>query len=50
MLLPVRQQAAHLYFLKELNKIDAALVFAYFVGDTTVPGRTRSRAKAGRPR
>ncbi len=30
---------AHLYFLKELNKIDAALVFAYFVGDTTVPGR-----------
>ena len=30
---------AHLYFLKELNKIDAALVFVYFVGDTTVPGR-----------
>ena len=31
---------AHLYLLKELNKIDAAaLVFIYFVGDTTVPGR-----------
>ena len=30
---------AHLYFLRELNKVDAALVFVYFVGDTTVPGR-----------
>ena len=30
---------AHLYLLKELNKVDAALVFVYFVGDTTVPGR-----------
>ena len=27
---------AHLYFLRELNKVDAALVFVYFVGDTTV--------------
>ena len=30
---------AHLYFLRELNKINATLVFVYFVGDTTVPGR-----------
>ena len=30
---------AHLYFLKELNGIDAALVFVYFTGDTTVSGR-----------
>ena len=30
---------AHLYFLRELNKVDAALIFVYFVGDTTVPGR-----------
>ena len=30
---------AHLYLLKELNKVDAALVFVYFVGDDTVPGR-----------
>lgn len=30
---------AHLYFLRELNGIDAALVFVYFTGDTTVPGR-----------
>ena len=30
---------AHLYFLRELNEVDAALVFVYFVGDTTVPGR-----------
>ena len=29
---------AHLYYLRELNKVDAALVFVYFVGDTTVPG------------
>ena len=29
---------AHLYFLKELNGIDAALVFIYFTGDTTVSG------------
>ncbi len=29
---------AHLYFLRELNEIDAALVFIYFVDDTTVPG------------
>ena len=29
---------AHLYFLKEVNKVDAALVFVYFVGDNTVPG------------
>ena len=28
---------AHLYFLRELNKVDAVLVFVYFVGDTTVP-------------
>ena len=27
------------YFLRELNKVDAALVFVYFVGDTTVSGR-----------
>ena len=30
---------AHLYFLRELNGIGAALVFVYFTGDTTVPGR-----------
>ena len=30
---------AHLYFLRELNRFDAALVFVYFVGDTTVSGR-----------
>ena len=30
---------AHLYFLRELNKVDALMVFVYFVGDTTVPGR-----------
>ena len=30
---------AHLYFLKQLNGVDAALVFIYFTGDTTVPGR-----------
>ena len=30
---------AHLYFLKEVNNIDATLVFVYFVGDTTVSGR-----------
>ncbi len=29
---------AHLYFLRELNGIDATLVFIYFTGDTTVPG------------
>ena len=30
---------AHLYFLKELNCVDAALVFIYFTGDDTVPDR-----------
>ena len=30
---------AHLYFLRELNGIGAALVFVYFTGDTTIPGR-----------
>ncbi len=30
---------AHLYFLRELDKVDAALVFVYFVGDKTVPGK-----------
>ena len=29
---------AHLYFLRELNKVDAVLVFLYFAGDDTVPG------------
>lgn len=29
---------AHLYFLRELNKVDATLIFIYFVGDTTVCG------------
>ena len=29
---------AHLYFLRELNGIDAVLAFVYFTGDTTVPG------------
>ena len=29
---------AHLYFLRELNKVDAVLVFVYFMGDTTVCG------------
>ena len=30
---------AHLYLLNEMNNIKAALVFVYFVGDTTVRGR-----------
>ena len=30
---------AHLYFLRELNKVDAALIFVFFVGDTTVRDR-----------
>ena len=30
---------AHLFFLRELNRTDAALVFVYFMGDTTIPGR-----------
>ena len=30
---------AYLYFLRELNKVDAALVFVYFVGDTTLSGK-----------
>ena len=29
---------AHLYFLRELNGIEAVLVFVYFLGDTTVFG------------
>lgn len=37
---------AHLYFLKELNRVDAALVFVYFVGDTTVP-RVRPVSREG---
>ena len=32
-------RVAHLYFLRELNKVDATLVFVYFVGDTTVSGK-----------
>ena len=28
---------AHLYFLREVNGVDAVLVFVYFVGDTTRP-------------
>ena len=30
---------AHLYFLKEQNRVEATLVFIYFVGDNTVQGR-----------
>jgi hypothetical protein len=30
---------AHVYLLQELNMVDAALVFVYFEGDTTIPGR-----------
>ena len=30
---------AHLYFLREVNKIEAVLVFVYFLGDTTASGR-----------
>ena len=30
---------AHLYLLRELNGVDAVLVFVYFLGDTTVSGR-----------
>ena len=30
---------AHLYLLRELNKLDAFLVFVYFVDDRTVPNR-----------
>lgn len=29
---------AHLYLLRELNRIDAWLVFVYFIGDTDVNG------------
>ena len=29
---------AHLYFLRELNGIDAVMVFVYFLGNETVPG------------
>lgn len=29
---------AHLYFLKELNGIEDALIFVYFTGDTTISG------------
>ena len=29
---------AHLYFLRELNRVNAALVFVYFTGDTTISG------------
>ena len=29
---------AHLYFLRELNGIDATMIFIYFTGDTTVSG------------
>ena len=32
----VANRLAHLYLLKELNGIDAALVFVFFVGDTTI--------------
>ena len=32
---------AHLYLLKKLNKVDAALVFVYFVGDDTISERLR---------
>ena len=44
---------AHLYFLKKLNCVDAALVFIYFTGDDTVPDReaslTRGLADGDRP-
>ena len=36
---------AHLYFLKEVNKVDAVLVFLYFVGDDNAPA-----SSAGIPR
>lgn len=32
----VANRLAHLYLLRELNGIDAALAFVYFVGDTTI--------------
>ena len=32
----VANRLAHLYLLKELNGVDAALVFVFFVGDTTI--------------
>ena len=32
----VANRLAHLYLLKELNGIDAALAFVFFVGDTTI--------------
>jgi hypothetical protein len=31
---------AHLYYLRELNKIDAYMMFIYFVNDSTVNGPT----------
>ena len=34
---------AHLYFLRELNRVDATLVFIYFVGDTTAGKEPVSR-------
>ena len=30
---------AHLYYLRELNKLDATLIFVYFVNDDTVQGK-----------
>ena len=32
----VANRLAHLYLLKELNGVDAALVFVFFIGDTTI--------------
>ena len=40
----VANRLAHLYLLKELNGVDAALAFVFFVGDTTVSeGKCTSR-------
>jgi hypothetical protein len=37
---------AHLYFLHELNGIKSWLVFLYFVGDETIPGRPGPKTEA----
>ncbi len=38
----VANRLAHLYLLRELNGIDAALAFVFFVGDTTISEEKRT--------
>lgn len=34
---------AHLYYLREINKIDAHLLFIYFLNDKTVTGKSETK-------